>query len=278
MLRILGVSLLVTSCAPASEVVDALDDQIVRIGWNLRTNGTDLVPVTIYAPAMVTSPAAAVVYVQGGGVAPELYAWQAVELARRGYIVAMPRHPNDLAFFAADFGQTAREALVDPAARGVDGSRLQGLVDSSRIAVAGHSLGGVVTFKLATQGSFAAAMAQASFPDTADDAKVAALAMPTLSLAGETDCQATLPKVHAGWEKLPSPTALVTFAGVSHFQFTSDGNEDARRKCPGSTSLEDAHARMLEAMTVFLSTALAESKSIDSVRLSTISGATVEAR
>lgn len=273
---------MVAACSPA-ERAEVLGEGVGRVQWQLRTNGTDLVPVTVFFPvdgdgAVKGAALPAVVQVQGGAVAPARYAWQAIELAKRGYVVAQPRHPSDLAFFAIDFGQLARSALIDPGAHGIDGSVLQGVVNGERIAVAGHSLGGVVSVKLALQGGFRAAVVQASFPDTADDAKLSALGMPTLSLAGQGDCQAKEQAVRDGWAKLPSPTALVVLEGVTHFQFTESDAEDVRRGCAPSTSLADAQRRIIDATEAFLSGALSGSPSVNEAQLRAIPGALVETR
>ncbi len=255
------------------------------VSWEVRTNGTDLVPVTVFFPATDEGFAngtnlPALVYVQGGAVNPARYAWQGIELAKRGYVVAMPRHPLDLAFFAADFGQTARRVLVSPQTAGVftTMSVLEGVVDPGRIAVAGHSLGGVVTMKLALAGGFQAAVVQASYSDPADDGKLPALAIPTMYLAGQSDCMAKEQQVRAGWAKVSSPTALVVLEGVTHFQFSDSDAEDVKRSCIPVTSLDDAHGRILDAMTGFLGAALASPPAVGESQLRTIPSAIVEVR
>lgn len=249
---------------------------VAMASFAVRANGTDLIPVTAYFPATedgAPSGAAlpALVYLQGGAVDPARYGWQGVELARRGVVVVMPRHPLDLAFFGIDFGARAREGLLSSALLGP-------AVDGARVAVAGHSLGGVVAMKLAIQGGFQAAVVQASFSDPADDAKVKALTLPTLYLAAANDCQARAAQVREGWAKLPSPTALVMLEGATHFQFTDSDAKDAERGCPGSTSLDDAHARIVAAMDGFLRAALGLAPSVGAAALQAIPGAQVEVR
>lgn len=219
--------------------------------FDARANGTDRVHVRVLFPAqddgsLLGGAHPAVVFVQGGAVKPERYEWQAVELVKRGYVVALPRFPLDLAFFATDFGQAARGVLVDGP------EVLRGAVDASRISVAGHSLGGVVAVKLLLGGGFSSAVLEASFPDTADHAALAGLSLPTLSLAGSLDCSAKLENVRTGWDALPSPSSLLVLDGVTHYQFTDAQTEDDSRGCTPGVSIDVAHQRIAAALAAFL--------------------------
>jgi len=249
-----------------------------RAVFETRTNGTDLVPVTVLFPAddsgaPLPGPHPAVVFIQGGFVATTRYEWQAVELARAGYVVALPENQLALAFFSVDYGQTARALLVDPPR----GSLLEGLVDAQRLAVAGHSLGSVVAMKLALQGNFQAVVLEAGFPDAADAAQVATFAKPSLSLAGSLDCSAKLESVREGWATIPAPTALVVVPGATHYQFTDADTEDRQRKCLPDASLADTHTRVMNAMLAFLSAALSDG-SVGAASLAAVEGVTVEVR
>lgn len=251
---------------------------VARAQFERRANGTDLVRTSVYFPADErgaprAGPLPGVVFIQGGFVGTERYAWQAIALAEAGYVVAMPEHPLALAFFSVDSGQTARALLASPPR----GSALEGLVDGQRIAVAGHSLGSVVALKLALQGGFAAVLLEAGFPDQADLPKLGAFSAPSLSLAGELDCSAKLAEVRAGWDALPSPTALVVLGGVTHYQFTDSDQEDLKKKCVPTKSLEEAHAAMHAAMVGFFDAALGEGR-VGEPALRAIDGVAVEVR
>lgn len=252
---------------------------VARLSFEVRANGTDLVPVSVLFPAdgegrpsSRNNPA--VVYIQGGAVSPSRYEWQGVELAKRGYVVAFPRHQLDLAFFSIDHGQAARQALLN----GEAGSALEGLVDPARVAVAGHSLGGVVTMKLALQGGFQAAVVQASFQDTADNAKVPGLTIPTMYLAGQGDCQAKEAQVREGWATVPAPSALVVLEQVTHYQFTDSQAEDEKKGCPVALDLPVTHGRIMQAMTAFLASALASPASVGEPGLRAVPSSLVEVR
>lgn len=253
-------------------------DGVARAALEVRANGTDLLPVTVLFPADGDGrPSArgvpALVYVQGGAVMPSRYEGRLTQLVARGYVVALPRHPLDLAFFGIDHGAATRRALLTPE----PGSFLEGLVDAQRVAVGGHSLGGVVAMKLALAGGFQAVVVEASFPDPADDAKLASSTTPSLFLAAKKDCQAKEAQVRAGWDKTPSPTALVVLEGVTHFQFSDSDAEDVKRGCPPDTGLETAHARITAALDTFLSAALTGG-SVGGAGLATLAGAEVSVR
>jgi dienelactone hydrolase len=246
--------------------------------FEVRARSTDLVDVQVLFPATDDGqprpgPWPAVVFIQGGLVDAARYAWQGEALAKAGYVVALPRHQLDLAFFAIDNGAQARGLLVRPP----PGSVLDGLVDASRIAVAGHSLGGVVATKLALQGGFNALALEASYPDGADLAALKAFTTPSVSIAGASDCTAPLEKVRSGWDALPAPTALTVLSGVTHFQFTDSDAEDVRRKCPAGVSLEDAHARVSGSLRAFLD-AVNAGEGVGADALKAVPGAEVTTR
>ncbi len=262
--------------APPSGTV--VVEGVARAAIEVRANGTDLIPVTVLFPSDERGrPSSrnrpALVFIQGGAVSPTRYEWLGVELAKRGFVSAFPTHPLALAFFSVDHGEWTRRALVDPE----PGSFLEGLVDPSRLAIAGHSLGGVVAVKLATQGRFAAAVVQASFPDPADAKQVARLTIPTMSLAARNDCQALLADVRTGWMTLPGPSVLVVLDGATHFQFTDSDAQDLERGCQPGVALDEVHPRMTAAMAAFLEAALAHGETGEAT-LRAIPSVTVEAR
>jgi predicted dienelactone hydrolase len=235
--------------------------------FEVRARHTDVVEVEVLFPSDAAGrperpPGGpglpALLFVQGGGVSVEGYRWLAEEVARAGWVVALPVHPLDLAIFAVDNGRVARELLLAPPA----GSLLEGLVDPARLTVGGHSLGGVVAVKLALQqqagqAPVAAVALLASYPDPADAARLPSLAgTPTLALAAEGDCQAPLAVVRERSAVLPAPTVLAVVEGAAHFQFTGDDAPDAARGCASTLPLAEAHARIASALLTFLEAAV----------------------
>lgn len=278
MKKLLPLVLVLAGCklaAPSTGQV--VEPGVARAEFEVRARGTDIVNVTVIFPsdadgAPQAGRHASVVFVQGGFVSTTRYEWQARALARAGYIVTIPEHPLELAFFAMDTGEAAKQLLTSPPA----GSLLDGHVDASKLVVMGHSLGSVVTVKLALAGGFSAAILEAGYPDTADISKLPALGMPTLSLAGSNDCSAKLDAVKEGWATLPSPSALVVLEGVTHYQFTDSQKED-EAKCMPAATIEDAHAEMELALQLFLSTAL-DDGTVDKQLLEVVPHSTVETK
>lgn len=278
MKKVLPLVLALAGCklaAPSTGQV--VEPGVARAEFEVRARGTDIVKTTVIfesdangAPAAGQHPA--IVFVQGGFVSTSRYEWQARTLARTGYTVVLPEHPLELAFFAMDTGEAAKQLLLSPPA----GSLLEGHVDASKLAVMGHSLGSVVTVKLALEGGFDAAILEAGYPDTADVSKLPTLGIPTLSLAGSSDCSAKLEQVQEGWASLPSPSALVVLDGVTHYQFTDSQAEDDKNCTPGA-NLEGAHSEIELALQVFLSSAL-DDGTINEPVLKNIPNATVEVR
>jgi dienelactone hydrolase len=272
LLLLLGCGL----AAPSSGAV--VGPGVAQARFEVRANQTDLVGVEVLFPAAASGaplpgPHPGVVFIQGGLVAASRYHWQAKALAARGYVVAVPEHPLDLAFFSVDNGAAARRLFLEPPR----GSLLVGLVDPARLAVAGHSLGGVVAMKLALAGGFQAVVLEASFPDGADVPALAGFHRPSLSLAGALDCSARLASVRQGWESLPPPSALQVLAGVTHYQFTDAETEDRQRGCPPTATLDEAHAAVADSLAAFLDGALADG-GLGEAGLRAVSGTTLEVR
>ncbi|MDP2273167.1 MAG: alpha/beta hydrolase [Archangium sp.] len=271
--------LLITGCSLAAPTSGKpVGEGVSRAEFEVRTNGTDLVKMTVLYPSTAAgSPLGTsmpgVVFIQGGFVGTKRYEWQAEALARSGYVVVLPENQLELAFFSIDYGQAARGLLVSPPS----GSLLEDLVNPDRIAVAGHSLGSVVAMKLALGGGFAAVVLEAGFPDSADTAAAMAFTKPSLSLAGELDCSARLDPVRAGWNTIGAPTAFTVLEGVTHYQFTDADTEDRERDCPPSVELNDAHERMEQALISFLDAAMSDG-TVGEARLRLIPRATVEVR
>lgn len=270
--------LFLSGCLAAPQVGVLVEPGVGRAVFETRTAGTDLIPVTVLFPARENGSLdgkgrPAVVFIQGGFVSAARYEWQARELVKAGYVVALPENALQLAFFSIDAGEAARRLLASPP----PGSLLEGAVDSARIGIAGHSLGSVVALKLALNGQFAAVALEAGFPDTADVSKLPAFTKPSLSLAGSLDCSAKLDGVREGWGSLSSPTALSVLEGVTHYQFTDSQAEDDAKGCTPGVSLEEAHARISATLVGFFDAAIATG-TVGQTTLEAVPSSTVEVR
>ncbi len=270
--------LFLSGCLAAPQVGVLVEPGVGRAVFETRTAGTDLIPVTVLFPARENGSLdgkgrPAVVFIQGGFVSAARYEWQARELVKAGYVVALPENALQLAFFSIDAGEAARRLLASPP----PGSLLEGAVDSARIGIAGHSLGSVVALKLALNGQFAAVALEAGFPDTADVSNLPAFTKPSLSLAGSLDCSAKLDGVREGWGSLSSPTALSVLEGVTHYQFTDSQAEDDAKGCTPGVSLEEAHARISATLVGFFDAAIATG-TVGQTTLEAVPSSTVEVR
>jgi dienelactone hydrolase len=248
---------------------------VAKATFEVRVRHTDLVQIPVFFPAEPDgrprgSSLPAVVFIQGGLVATEDYSWLGETLADAGHVVVFPEHVQDLAFFAIDNGNFARELLVSPPR----GSLLDGLVDESKIAAIGHSLGGVVAVKLALDGGFDSLALLASFADPNDESLLGNLGLPMLSLAAENDCDADLATVTEGFAAFVEPKVLAVLEGATHYQFTDSDTIDQTRGCASTVSLEEAHARAGEVLRLFLEGAHA-SQSVDPTALAGVEGVVI---
>ena len=225
---------------------DTLVDGVGIAGYELRAEGTDVIHVTTFFPVPLEGKHPAIVFIPGGFVASDRYAWQAQAWAKAGFIVAVPDQLFELGFFSVDYGEQARKLLVAPPAGSVLADHVQAV-----IGIGGHSLGGVVAAKLASRGQFPALLLEASYPDTADQQALQAVHPLTLSIGGTLDCSAPQDKVRAGFDTLAAPAALAMVEGMTHYQFTDSQKEDESRQCTPGISLDEAHQRVTLLTTRF---------------------------
>lgn len=272
---------LVSGCGLAAPPAGELTGTalVARARFEARVRSTDLLPIDVYFPANADGSArgqdrSALVLIQGGLVDASQYDWLAERLAQSGFVVALPHHESRLAILSLDDGLFARALLVEPP----EGSLLEGLVAPERIAVGGHSLGGVVATKLSLRpGLFGAVALLASLPDPADAAALPSLGIPSLSLAGEADCSAALAELRDGWALLPSPSLLAVVEDATHYQFTRSDAPDVERGCAPTVPLEDSHRRISAVLAGFLTAALSDG-SVGEAAIRAVDGVEVQVR
>lgn len=224
-----------------------LDGEVASATFEVRQQQTDVLEVDLYFPATADGTArpsavrGGLVLVQGGLVGVERYGWLAHRLAAQGFVVALPHHDLNLAITASQSARTALELLRNSP----HGSAIDGLVLNRRVAVGGHSLGGVVASTASLEGGFDALVLLASYPIAGEAPKVTT---PTLALTGALDCRAKLATVEEGLAAIPAPLVLGVLDGVTHFQFTDSHAEDLREGCSPMIGLETAHDRIATAV------------------------------
>lgn len=188
--------------------------------WTARV--TDHVDSTVFVPVDGAGEplpeAPAVVFVQGGLVAPERYEWLAEHFATRGYAVLLPHHPLDLAIDEIGNASAAWTGVrSDPDVAAWVGEEA---------VVAGHSLGGVVAVKnwLALE-AFVGVTLLASYPAGGDD-PARREGSPALVFEGATDGSAAAADVEAGFARFADPRWLAVVEGMNHYAWTDDASAE----------------------------------------------------
>lgn len=157
-----------------------------------------------------------VVFVHGGDVAADRYFWLGAHLASRGYLVAMPHHPLDLAITATGNAIAALHGVMDDEADHVSGAT----------AIGGHSLGGVIaSWDWANDPAFGGLFLLASYPT--EDTDVASRGgSPVLSIVGEEDGYAAPADCAAGAALFSDPVYYAEIPGMIHFSWVDDNEPD----------------------------------------------------
>jgi alpha-beta hydrolase superfamily lysophospholipase len=123
---------------------------VLRVPRRVRARVDAAIDVTVLVPleasGATTRRRPVAVLVHGGLVSPERYEWLAVHLAMRGFVVLVPAHALDLAFFEQENAIAALRVLR--ARPREPGDPLEGTMDDEPAAILGHSLGGVVAASL----------------------------------------------------------------------------------------------------------------------------------
>jgi dienelactone hydrolase len=217
--------------------------------------------VDVYYPALSDgspdpsgAPYEAVIFVQGGFVPEDSYRWLALRLASWGYVVAVPHYALDLAFFGPRRASAAYDLLVELQQE----SFLRGQIATSRVAIGGHSLGGVMANAAARRDPrLQALFLLGSFPGGRGPIS---LFQPLLSIAGQDDCKAPPAQVTEGFERYQAPKLLAEIEGLGHFQFTDDDAKD-QAECPPAGTIDQGHERISLVLLPFLQKALADDTS-----------------
>jgi predicted dienelactone hydrolase len=153
-------------------------------------------------------------------------------IAARGYIVIAPPHPGNTVFEFPDCGLPAtqiasaqerpadmRFVLDEMLAENADPlSPFFETLDPSRIAMTGHSFGGLTTLLVAEQDAritVAVPMAPAT------GATQAGLTIPSLMVLGEIDGRISNPNARAVYDRSAGPKAMVEIRNAGHYAFSN---------------------------------------------------------
>jgi dienelactone hydrolase len=213
----------------------------VRVRVDDRVDVDVLVPLEADGAVAHARPVA--VLVHGGLVAPARYEWLAVHLASRGFVVLVPSHALDLAFFEQENAIEVLRALRTSAR--APGSALHGAMDEAPAAILGHSLGGVVAASLWDEhpDELDELVLFASYP--AGSALRPRSHGSALSILGSADARVSRAQAADGARALATsgrPVVLAVIDGMSHMQIADDVSP-GEAASGGVPTIDEATAR-----------------------------------
>jgi predicted dienelactone hydrolase len=192
-------------------------------------------------------------------------------LATHGFIVVATPHPGNTLFEFPDCGTapaqvaSAQErprdvifALDYILAAGEDpASPFDGSVDATRIAMSGHSFGGLTTYlttALDDRFTVAVPMAAATGPNSE-------LGIPSLTLYGEIDSVVSNAGIFAAYERSEATKLLVGIEDAGHYAFSDSCFPSADCNPPATLTQDEAHERVKRQILPFLKVYLAGDQS-----------------
>ncbi len=181
--------------------------------------------VTIYYPEDDSSQYPAVAFSPGLGANKNMYKWVGNHLASHGYTVlifTLPR-PFTIKTVQQEAGFASAFELLDAENQHPD-SPLSGLVDLSKRAIMGHSMGGVSSLAAAINLEVDAVVSLAPAPGIETDGPIAITA-PTQIQTGTLDriCGDKLPKTY--YDNLTAETKqFINVNGGNHIQYNDNNS------------------------------------------------------
>jgi dienelactone hydrolase len=189
------------------------------------TGTNESVPITVYVPS-TAGPRPLVVVSSGLQQPAAAYAPYAERLASWGIIAVTRDDPGIL-------GQTATVAGDIAFVVGWLPGQLAGRVDTTRVALAGHSRGGMASL-LAAEGALEGTLKGFFGLDPVDNAGMAAagigaIAIPSAFLgettdSGASDCAPAAEDYDVLYNAAPSPSVELTAVGADHTEFEDPAN------------------------------------------------------
>jgi len=192
-------------------------------------------------------------------------------LATHGFIVVAPPHPGNTLFEFPTCGTgpaQAASAVERPRdiifaldyilAQGKDpASPFYGAVDESRIAMTGHSFGGLTTYlttALDDRFTVALPMAPATGPNST-------LTIPSMTMYGAIDSVVSIPGVLAAYDRSSAPKRLVEIDDAGHYAFSDSCFPAPECNPPVTLTQDEAHERVKRQVLPFLEVYLAGDQS-----------------
>lgn len=192
------ISFFTTSYSPSIEAMASLEDsQLVDVTEN---------NFITFTPQNTTATTGLIIY-PGAKVEPEAYAPLANKIAQAGYEVIITPMPLNFAIFDYNIADEV----------------ISKFPNIKNWAISGHSLGGVMAAKYASENSnIKGVIFYASYPQ-GDELKNSNIQV--TSIYGSLDGVANLEKVIEAKDLLPSSTTFVEIVGGNHAQFGSYGEQ-----------------------------------------------------
>ena len=202
------ISFFLTSYGPSTQAMASLQDStLVDVTENNLINFTQ---------ENTTATTALIIY-PGAKVEPEAYAPLANKIAQAGYEVIITPMPLNFAIFDSD----AADEVISK------------YPNIKNWVISGHSLGGVMAAKYASENSnIKGVIFYASYPQ-GDELKNSNIEV--ASIYGSLDGVADLEKITNSKDLLPSSTTFVEIAGGNHAQFGSYGEQSGDNPAEIST-------------------------------------------
>lgn len=202
------------------------------------------------------APYPMVLFIHGGAVDAQRYAWIARHMASRGYVVLLPAHILHLALFELDNGRIAIDSVLRKSQQRGHPLAQAVLVDGP-IAAMGHSLGGVTAaFQWAGDPRISALCLISSFP--ADGTALQDRAgSPVLSIVGANDQRSTPEEVKQGFQPFAAPRWLAVVDDMNHYDWTDRTTlSELQSDGPAAQSLDVTRKQAMAVIDTWLDASL----------------------
>lgn len=183
-------------------------------------------------------------------------------LASRGFVVVAPPHPGNTIFEFPTCGTpqaqvaSAQERPKDISAvldqmlvlNGSAGSVFLGLMDPDRVAMTGHSFGGLTSYLVANADpriDAAIAMAPAASPSFS-------MPIPSMTILGAVDSVVSNPNARTAWGNSVTPKVLAEIEDAGHYAFSDACFPGPDCNPPTTRTQAEAHALALRYIVPFL--------------------------
>lgn len=213
------------------------------------------------------APYPVVLFSHGSCGYPEQSTFLTPLLATRGFIVVAPPHPGNTIHELPSCGTAQAQAasfierphdmvfvLDQILAAGNDpASPFHGMVDGSRVAMMGHSFGGLTTYlvqAIEPRVKVAVPLAPAALGSPK-------LTVPSLTMFGTIDSVVSRPPIVTAYQASSAPKMLVQIEDAGHYAFSDGCFPSADCNPPTTLTQAEAHAFVLRYVVPFLQDMLA---------------------